>query len=420
MKFGVTFPFRTKLIFLLSIMSILLCSFLIGNPLSSFFTLSLCAAIISAIVSLFQIRSFSKAFFIRMLEMVFLISFSLLFSLIFLVFAPFVLFHDFFLNPFVIIFIYVFPAIMIFVFSFCFFYEFISQKPNKIFKLLRVSLTISFIFTITACLAFVAAYSMLYFHYSGVFNAYLSSSTGVSYPKNYIQDLKIYDDIEEVRNSLLVEYRSKYFQYKYNTYGNLCFSDKCAQEIYNKIYLNAQIVISSLVTNGNIDTANREYALIQSGEIEKNYSTLENYSEFLSQKISSSPITFTMSDDFSKLDTIEFTDPTFSELIASLRNDNDRGSYFGSFSSYGDFKESPLRYSFSIIKFHTTLARDYGVFLVRMLRYTTGANSNPLAFVPAIQRNLGANETVESKIIRRKLILSQIERLEAQKGYLAT
>ena len=105
---------KDKILLPLFLFSIILIAILMGSVFSTILLILITILIIAFIYSTIKIKSFNQNLIIKIKETSYVISFSIFTTMIFSIILPYLLFHNSFINIFVIQYIYVLPILLIF------------------------------------------------------------------------------------------------------------------------------------------------------------------------------------------------------------------------------------------------------------------------------------------------------------------
>ena len=96
------------------VITLILISVLVGDFITTFFVTLISIVVISFVYSVIKIKSFGKDLINKLKESSYILSFSFLTTLIFAIILPYFLFHNSFVNVFIIQYVYLLPILLIF------------------------------------------------------------------------------------------------------------------------------------------------------------------------------------------------------------------------------------------------------------------------------------------------------------------
>ncbi len=408
------FSDRDNLLLPLFILSLLIISILIGKFFSTIVITFFSIVIVSAIASIFVIKKFDRKFVLEIKKISYILSFSLLITLIFAIVLPYLLFQNSFLNIYVIQYIYVLPLLFVFIASLHIFDYLLNKKPIRYQHLIVVSLVISVIISLVLSIVVIIGTNNLYNERTEIYKegADFSELEEQTVGK-YHAGLVIFDEIKANRDNLVTSATDQWTSFaEIDSNKGLCIQTNCARIIVDKSYHLITYVVHSAVIDGTLDKANEELEFLNTEGYTQNFTSLEEYETFLRSAIDSSGYTLSDVSEQDVLDIIEsdFNYAQYRELLEGNFPYSASLGFTDTLSEAGfKFKtNSLLAKSLARTVEHSVPFQELFRLLVKTHIFVSQQGENSDLFVQ-IYNNIDVEESTQSKIIRYRLILSEIE-----------
>jgi hypothetical protein len=400
---------KEKIQLSLFISSLVLIAFIIGDFWKSITMTFVVIVVFSIIDALIHVKSFNKNLLNRAKDIGSALSFSLLIAIILLIGLPYALFHNSFLNIFAIQYLYIFPVLLVFFASFYIFNHLIQGLNIDYKRLLKFSLIITIVLSLI--ISTIALISL----------NITTDSRDRSHTRSFLEqtdehkekteslysDYIIFDEIREYEKNILDESNQEYLRLINNQ--RICFSDKCLRNVGEESVNLIKYIISLMTIQDKLKEADSELQMVQNGSYVEIFNTLENYSNYLQDRVDS------FNYDLPKLDYHE-------EELNSLSNSfsyydlNTFNNYLPKGDSFGGWSDivtitsvnSPLSNSIVYTLKHSYMYKEVVRLVIKMTLYTKQQALVEDIFV-GIYENRSADESMESRIIRNKIILRKID-----------
>lgn len=408
-----------KILLPIFIVSLILISILVGNFISTFILSLISIVLISFVYSIIKIRKFDKELINKIKESSYILSFSFLTTLIIAIVLPYVIFHNSFVNIFVIQYVYLLPILFIFFTSLYLYSALVHKTQPEYSHILKSSLIITIIISLIISLFLVVGSNYIYNQRTEIHNENIEQTMSELNDKTnnlYQPEFEIFNEIKTYQNNFLDEanHQKNEFQNLDENRG-LCIATNCAKTIVDKSYHLLVVAVNSAVIQGTLEQANEEMEYINSEKFKQNFTSLNEYKTFLKNKIDSSEFTISSlsneNKDILNLLESEFTYKGFKALIEETTKKQESAGMIGLFSESGSiFGTDSLFYnSLSYAIQHSIPFKELFRLVIKASIYTGQQGKNPDLFVQ-IYENQDIGESNESKVIRYKLILDRIER----------
>jgi len=408
-----------KILLPIFIVSLILISIMIGNFVSTFILSLIAIIIISFVYSIFKIRKFDKELINKIKESSYILSFSFLTTLIIATILPYVLFHNSFVNIYLIQYVYLLPVLFIF-FALLYIYSALIHKTQSEYShILKVSLIITIIISIVISIFLVVGSNYIYNQRTDMHNENFEQTISELNDKTtslYQSEFEIFNEIKTYQNNFLDEAnKQKNELQSLDENRGLCIATNCAKTIVDKAYHLIVVVINSAVIQGTLEQADEEIDYINSEEFNQNFTSLDEYKSYLKDQIDASEFTISSLSDENKntLNQLEseFTYKDFKKLMEETAEKQESAGMIGLFSESGSiFGTDSLFYNgLSYAIQHSIPFKELFRMVTKVSVYTGQQGKNSDLFVQ-IYENKDIEESTESKIIRYKLILDRIEK----------
>jgi hypothetical protein len=409
------FSDKDKLLLLFFTITSILISILIGNFIATFFLFLISIVLISFIYSMIHVKSFNKELLIKMKETCYVLSFSFLSALIVAIILPYILFHNSFVNIFVIQYLYLLPILLVFFALLCLYSDIINNAKIDYKKIIRSSLIISCIVSVILTISLIIGINYIYNQNTQRYDRSFGENVlevNVKTMELYKANYTIFTEIKEYQEKFINETKEQNdLLQKKDANKGLCVQTKCIKNALDKQYHILTSVLNSMIIQGTLKQADKELEYFNSSEFKQNFTSLEEYKVYLKNNINASNFTITSISDEDKA-TLNLLKSEFNYQDAQkLMNDNtvkteNAGlSSMFSLSGTGSIVETSLTYTM----LHTTYFKELIRFVMKTKIYTMLQSENNDLFV-RIYNNKDINESAESKIIRYRIIIDRIER----------
>jgi hypothetical protein len=400
---------RDQVLFALFFLSLVLIAVLMGNMIFTLFATLIIILFFSFIDALIHVKSFNKFLLHRTKEISCALSFSILITLVFATVLPYLLFHNSFLNIFVIQYIYVFPILLTFFASFYFFNYLIKAENIQYKHLIKLSFSISIIISLVISIGLVVFSNYVYNERTEDYNTgyseefdYFTEKTPDFYPEN----LLIFNELKDYSENFLSE--ADLQRATLNEFDKKgCVTNACVKNIVNKAYHLVELVVGLMITNSNLEIASDELSFINEKGYEEQFGTLENYSIVLQQRVDALNYEIKeMGQEQKEMLLLVESDFNYDDLEFIQRENQDSiGGWFDLVS----LQSGPLFYeSISYVITHSTISQELVRLVVKVRLFTEQAVKNNELPIEVYQ-NKDINESIKSKTIRNKIILAKID-----------
>jgi hypothetical protein len=394
---------KDNILLLLSLVSIIIYSVLIFKfHLLSLALTTIMILVTSTIISLIVKRSFNKDLLIEIKEVLYILTFSLLPTLIFAIILPYMLFRNNFFSIYTIILAYVLPTLFVFFILLHIFDYVIKNKPVRYGYMTLVSLIIAVVITTLFLVA--TAFSTDYIH-GEKSKVFYEDYKVLEFESTDYSDLKIFNEIEEFQNTMLngaEEENTEFISYDIN--NNFCYTNNCITNVFDKGFNIVELVIRVVVTNGILEIANEELKHINSEEYLENFTSLEEYESHLIAGVNTVQPQFGLSEESQELRSLTESDFSYKDYKEKIENDGRFQSFSGITQTFvfGEDNSIFLESLSHTVK-HTTLFKEFIKFVVNISIYFEDKQENH-ELIMLIYENKGVEESLESSVIRNKIL----------------
>lgn len=397
-----------------SLFIIALISSLIGNFVSTFFISLICIIAVSFAYSIIKVRSFDRKLVTQIKESGCIISFSVLTALIAAIILPYILFHNSFVNIFVIQYAYLFPVLLIYLASLYFYAALIKGIKLNYKRLIMYSLVLSIFVSVVISLFLIIGSNYIYNERAQLYNQKFDQvMSGLNTADLYKANYAIFREIKAYQDNFVEEATMQKNAFQ-NLDAGFCIQANCAKPIADRAYSLITIVVNIAVTQGTLMQADNELQYISSGGFKQNFTSLDEYKTYLKNKVDASNFTIAAlsNQDKSTLNLLE-SELNYQDFIALIKMNNPQVStdlrFVGSFFDTGSVFQtnSSLYNSLSYTIEHSIPFRELMRMMIKVSIYATQQSKNSDLFAE-IYNNRNIDESTESKIIRDKIILDRI------------
>lgn len=400
------FNVADKIVLALFILSLIILYFLFGMNLSLVLFALFLIIIVAGVWSVFLKGHRHEFFFDTFIKTVIIITLSVITTTVFMVISPYVLFHNSFLNIYLIQYLYVFPTLCV-LFGSSYIYSHLLLKKSINYKyIIEKTLIITLLFSLVLSSVLVVGNLYLYENRSEMYN---DGITGVaellaSNEELYHSELLIYQEIKDFENDFIQTNELQYAEFSaFDQSHGFCFSSNCFSIVVDKSYDLVVDIINSNVIDDSLEIAEEEYEYVSSGNALQDYGSLEDYATYLKDYFSTLNISLnqeTLSDfEISSYDELD-------EIKESLFQDSSTG--IGHLLDSTENSEEILYNSQFYVFEHT---RNYQIlieFVAKILWFSETQSNFPDLYL-GLYENIDIDESVESKIIRYRLLINQFD-----------
>ena len=245
-----------KIILPIFIVSLILISVLVGNFISTFVLSLISIAIVAFVYSIIKVRRFDKELTNKIKESSYILSFSFLTTLIFAIILPYVLFHNSFVNTFVIQYIYLFPILFVFFASLYIYSALIRRNPPEYMHILKFSLIIAIIISITISLVLVIGFNYIFDQRTDIYNENLVQTISELNGKTaslYQPEFEVFNEIKAYQNNFIDEANKQKNDFQnLNDQKGLCIASNCAKIFADEVYHLIIVAVNSAVIHGTL------------------------------------------------------------------------------------------------------------------------------------------------------------------------
>jgi len=414
---------KDKVLLPLFALSLILIAFLVGNIIPTFIIILLGILIVAFVYSIIKVKTFDKNLIIKIKESSYVLAFSALITLIFIIILPYLFFHNSFLNMFVIQYVYLFPILVIF-FSCLFIFNYIIKNEEIQYKhLIKSSLIIAIVLSLIISGYLLPIINNVYNDRTKSYNRGYDETIFELNEKQhlYSEDLPIFNEIKSYQDEFLEEANGKKEEFQnFDSNNGSCIKSNCAKIIVDKAHHLIEVIVNSEVIKSMLEKANEESESINSKQYEENFASMEDYSFALKNKIDESDFTITeMSKEHKEILHLFESGFTYDQYEERIKKDStkktrknnikegyasvlflDSGSVFETDSLFYNSRSYTIE--------HSVPFKELFRLIFKTAIYTEQQGKNPDLFVD-IYENKDIDEPVESKVIRYKLILDRIE-----------
>jgi hypothetical protein len=352
-----------------------------------------------------------------MKETSYVLSFSIFTTMVFSIILPYILFHNSFINIFVIQYIYVLPILLIFFASLYIFNYLIKKEKIQYKHLIKSSIIISIILSVVISIGLVSFSNYLYNERTEIYNWGYDKEISEFNEKTqnlYSENLPIINEIKTYQDDFLANANQE--KLAFQTFDKkLCFTNGCAKNVVDKAYHLITVVVNSVIIQSNLEEANKELALINEEKFKPNFNTLEDYSEKLKEGIDSSEFAIReLSKKEQEILSLVESDFNYNDLNKIVEKSDLEN--IGGFADLVVIESSSIFFdSISYTFKHSAPYKELVRLVTKIMIFTGQQGKNDNLFVK-IYNNKDINEPIKSKIIRNKLILTKIEPLFVEKS----
>ena len=402
-----------KILLPIFIVSLILISILVGNFISTFILSLISIIIISFVYSIIKIRKFDKELINKIKESSYILSFCLLTTLILAITLPYVLFHNSFVNIYIIQYFYLLPILFVFFALLYIYSNLIHKTQSQYVHILKFSLIITVIISIVISLFLVVESNLIYNRKTGTYNENFEQTISeLNYKTTnlYQPDFEVFNEIKSYQDNFLGEANKQKNQFQtLDENRGLCIVSNCVKTIVDEAYHLIVVNINSIVIHGTLEQANEEINYINSDEFKQNFTSLDEYKSYLKNKIDASEFSISSLPDENKntlnLLESEFTYKDFKIVIEETTQKEESVGMIGLFSESGSIFGTSLSYALQ----HSITFKELFRLVIKISVYAGQQGKNSDLFVQ-IYENQDIEESTESKVIRYTLILNKIER----------
>ncbi len=297
------------IIFIISIFAISLIIY--GVPDFGYITLFLLVVILifvsSSLFVFIKFRRLGKDIFSKILEYSYILGFSILATLIFALIFPYIVFHGYSLSIYAVQYIYLLPVFLVFLCSLQTIPSVLRRTEINYRKVLLKSLAISLVISIIISIAMVFLMGDLYD--GGIVkskatygcligpNKYENITACCGQRANecpslsdynsslYDSNLTIFNEIKEYQEEFLANLtRERNYLYSLGSGPFFCLKEDCVGISANYSFNGIRGLTNSYILYAFLSDANKELAVINSGEYLRNYSSLDEYASALKKE----------------------------------------------------------------------------------------------------------------------------------------
>ncbi len=399
---------REKVVFSLGVLSLVLFSGIVGDIISTMLTTLLILLGISFFYELMLEKSFNRNLIININERIAILSCSLFITTIFVVVLPYILFHDAILNLFIIQYIYLFPLLFIFFFTAYVFSHWVKMKPMTIVSFVKKTLLITFVLSLVISVGIVGVKTYSFNLNSVAFHIeYQNTLNQLELVGNDLntEEYPIFDDIHNFWESKI-----KVFSKIKSNHNKLkpafCLNNSCVRIIFDQTYDLFEIVVQSHLFANTLNVAQKEVTLLEKKKYAEKYYSLENYSLDLQQKVDALNINVDEYGSYGENFIINLDSDFNYNFILNSNHlyQQDQVGGLSSFFLVSNSDDSLLDKSLEYVALHSDVGRNYLRMVLKVITFADIQDTNSDLFV-TIFNNRYVNESIESKIIRNKIIL---------------
>ena len=390
---------KDKLVFVLSIFSLIIISLIIGDFFKSFFIVLFSILVVSLIYSLIEhkkdlLNNFKKHSYVLL--------FSLLTTLIFSVLWAYVSLPDKILGTFTLQYIYLTPILLLFFFSSYWFQNLLSKKKfsnQHIIKhvLLDVAI-VSIIISLTILFSFNSISNSQAESYEQSFMETIVQFQEIENPNN----LEILEDIKLYQQDFLEEANNQKWELDQLTQQTNFFSvDKKTEIIVDKALHMMELVIPMYTIESRLEQMDEQYIYINSEEFDQNYTSLEEYDSFLLDGINNSNFAITyLSEEKQEIIDLLNSELSYSDLVNIgdlISKDDSLGSCSFVIWEFND--ESLFFNSLNYVFEHSFVKKEIDRLVINALIYTHHQGTNNDLFT-YLYESRGKVESLSSQVLR--------------------
>ncbi|MBI2675647.1 MAG: hypothetical protein HYX24_04270 [Candidatus Aenigmarchaeota archaeon] len=395
----------------LFLLSLVLISVIVGNFFSTFFTTLISVFVLSLIYSAIKIRALNHDLFMKFKETCYILAFSLLTTLIFAVVFPFIIFHDSFSSIYVINFIYGLPVVFVFFFCLYFFGSLLKEEWIEYGYFARNSLLLSVILAVISFILAVWVMNYIFESQTSMFyETYGHIAKQQEETTNLYHEGQVFVEINEYHDNFLEEAKMQMERTEaFESERGACVLKECEKVVIDNIYNSIVFAVTSHSIETSLGIANNETAYIESELFKENFTSLEEYLGFLKENVEylSFNLTPMSNDEREDLRLLE-SDFSYNEgrkLYEKYILSNKGEIFFNLFPEPDSIFSRSLFYVAEHSAFQKHLIRTAAKTQIYLQRISINEE------LPAkLYNGRYANESIESKIIRYKILKYWIER----------
>jgi hypothetical protein len=369
---------NTLLTLLLFLITLLISSFLIDEIVTILYLLMI-ILIISFIYSITIIKKANIELLKGIMKKCFILSLTILSTLIIAIVLPYLFYHNLSLNIYIIQYTYLFPLIIIFFLLFKIYFHVFNNIKINYKKILFRSISYALIISLIFSLLLIILLNQQYNKHDGLFKSSLERLKQQE-DIEFHEDIEIYKEIKEYELELNNELNQEIYRFSnFDNNKNFCIIKNCEKIIFEKIFTINKFTIYQTIIKSYYEIIEEEYNFITSDEFYENFNSLDEYKFLLENKFDSNKeqkivIDFNYSSNFEEI-------------------------------CFSNCKKRSLLYtSLNHILINSRLYQEYIQSLKEISNYID-KTSNQNKLYTIIYNNKEIEENIESKIIRYKILL---------------
>lgn len=388
-------------------------SVLIGNFFSIFIFLILLVTIVSSAYSFIRLRTIGKDFLDHVNKYNLILSLAFLTTLIVSIILPYLFFHDYFLDLYLVSIIYLVPLIFIFFLSLQIYSGLLSKAEISFKKIILVSLLLCIIISSVLLIGIMFGVSRFF---NGMSDLYITSS------EKQLSEFKAFDSNMTVSNQTLLKdikgYSNEFianFEKKNSEAAMqadyLCISSRCLLTAYDNSFSLISMVLTSFSIQNAYSQATTSFYFIESGAYKANYSSLKEYESYLDDYIKKNEEL--VRDHISEVNSDEDAiDPDMSykelkEVVDQSKDENSESGLLSLSDSLFDVR-SPYFDSLSYALKHTVAYRETSLFMLKTMKYVDQIKRFDPVFIMVFE-NMDPAEPEKSRIARKTMVYNRLE-----------
>lgn len=363
---------------LIFFISLFISSYLI-DKFSSLFYLSVLILTISFIYSIIIVKKINIQLLKEMINKITILSLSILSSLIIAIVLPFLIYHNFNLNLYLIQYTYLFPLTIIFFLFFKIYFHVFNQIKIDFKKIIIKSTTYAILISLVFSLFLTIMINQQYNERSNMYYESFESIEEMISFKN--PELQIFQEIKNFELKIIDEINEKNSEFiKFDKNKGLCIINNCEKIMFEKIFSMVMVITEHGVIRNYVNVLEQEYDFITSEEFSKNFESLEEYKLLLKNKLKD----------------IDKTDES-----STIMDPNHLESFL-----HDKFPINSLFFnSLNHVLFNSRLYNVYMNYITKTEKEIFKARNNNRLY-EIIYDNKNIEESIESKTIRYRILLS--------------
>ncbi len=407
---------KEKLHILVISLSLIIIAGVVGNFISSFLLSGLCvifSAFIWTVGSKWHQKKELRAYFMKAASIISLVAAS---TLVFAVIWSYIVLQDYFLNIFVMQYLYFSPVLIVFFGAFYAYSDFLSK--SKIASRLQIERVMILCVGLSLFISvLLVAGSMYTFEdRADIYYSELEALSVVSdETKAYFhQDIVVFSELEMGVNVLTddVQLRMQGFALEQDHAG-WCISSDCLIITMERANYLVSIIVQQVEYSSLLEVAQEELDYLESEEFTLNYESLESYETVLAKQVDDLDFDFGYSEEEIQIENLLASEFSYDQVVAIedwVNIGEGSATFGGMFLEIGDFGYTSKNV-ISRLFTHSDMYKELVIMIANVMLTTSESDlENGVYF--DLYSNIDIEESTTSKIIRYRLLLDHFDNLE--------